>query len=78
MIYVGPVTREQLRDAGVQGDSTGYFLCEFDASDPVAGASVLGSFVSPEAAYRFAELLGLFGTDRPLYALEEPLEFLST
>ncbi|QEX24360.1 hypothetical protein FRZ61_43010 [Hypericibacter adhaerens] len=73
LVYVGPVTQEQLRDAKVSGKSTGYYLCEFDAEDPSSSLNILASFVSPEAAYRFAEVLGLFDMDRPISAFEEAL-----
>lgn len=75
LIYIGPVTQEQLRDAGILGKSIGYYLCEFDATDPSAGANVLASFTCAEAAYRFAEVLGLFQMERPLSAFEEALDF---
>jgi hypothetical protein len=75
LIYIGPVTQEQLRDAGIIGKSIGYYLCEFDSTDPAAGATVIASFTSAETAYRFAKVLGLFEMDRPLSAFEEALDF---
>lgn len=55
------------------GASTGYYLCEFDEEDPIGGLSVLASFVSSEAAYRFAEVLGLHDLDGPISEFEDPL-----
>lgn len=77
MIYIGPITRDQLQDAGITGASTGYYLCEFDASDPIGGLSVLASFTSIESAYRFAVVLGLHEIDSPITEFEDPLESLA-
>jgi len=73
LIYIGPVTSAQLRDAGIQGTSTGYFLCEFDAGDPSASIDVLATFASSEAAYRLAEILGLYRMNQSLAAFQEAL-----
>jgi hypothetical protein len=73
VIYIGPVTRDQLQDAGVMGQSTGYYLCEMDVSDPIGGLSVLASFTSVEAAYRLALALGLHELDAPITEFEDPL-----
>lgn len=74
MIYIGPITRDQLQDAGIKGRSTGYYLCEYDANDPIGGLDVLASFTSVESAYRLAEALGLYEIDTPVSELEDPLE----
>lgn len=76
MIYIGPITRDQLQDAGMMGPSTGYYLCEFDASDPIGGLDVLASFASADAAYRFAEVIGLSETGHPITEFEDPLELM--
>jgi hypothetical protein len=74
LIYIGPITSEQLREAGIQGSSTGYYLCEFDGAEPAASVSVLAPFVSVDAAYRFAQILGLHKIGQPLASFEEPIE----
>ncbi|MEX2616967.1 MAG: hypothetical protein WD767_12805 [Alphaproteobacteria bacterium] len=77
MIYIGPITRNQLQDAEVVGVSTGYYLCEFDVSDPIGGLDVLASFTTIESAYRFAVILGLSEIDGPITDFEDPLGSLS-
>lgn len=73
MIYIGPITRDQLQDAGIVGPSTGYYLCEFDTSDPIGGLDVLASFASVDTAYRFAEVLGLHELESPIAEFEDPI-----
>jgi hypothetical protein len=73
-IYIGTITRDQLQDAGVTGQSTGYYICELDDEDPIAGLNVLASFVNIEAAYHFANELGLFELDSSILAFEDPLD----
>lgn len=76
MIYVGPITKDQQLDAGLPDPSTGYFLCEFESEDPVTSLSVLAAFPSIEAAYRFAEIVGLFKIDQPLHEFDEPFDLM--
>jgi hypothetical protein len=73
VVYIGPITTEQLRDADIGGSSTGYYFCEIDEDDPIGGLSVLGSFHNPEAAYRTAQILGLHNLKSPIADFEDPL-----
>ena len=74
ILYVGPVTREQAKEVGLTGTSTGYYLCEIDSENPFSGASILGQFNSIEDAYRFAEIVGLYGTSTKLSDFEDPID----